>query len=435
MERVIKELKAGKARDDRDWNNELILDGGEEMVASLIKIADLVKEQLKVPNQWQTMGIKSVHKKGKLADLRNKRGLFLTNIVSKTFEKIQEKESCSTFDKLQNGGTTDRSTSDNWMILNAVLDEGRRLKKPVYLFFADLVKCFDRLWLKDCLVDLKECGMRDRDVVMIYRLNEEAVFKVHTPAGDTEAIVVNEVVKQGTVFGSKLCCASTGKVNEGLKIEEILYPSVHLKAVIFVDDINGIGGKGFVEGVMERCKEKEDEKLWEFSTDKSNWMCVTNRKRKTDNIEVSVKQGRIEKAEKYKYLGNMVNEKGNMDDQLIHMERKVNAVVRETNKICSPGKVGKYEFEGKKLMYDSQIVPSIYFNIEAWTNMRKADVEKLKSIQGQLIRRIFGLPKCTPYIGMLFEMEITPIMKQLLYKKLMLFHNFIHSDDRRVAKQ
>ena len=87
MERVIKELKAGKARDDRDWNNELILDGGEEMVASLIKIADLVKEQLKVPNQWQTMGIKSVHKKGKLADLRNKRGLFLTNIVSKTFAK------------------------------------------------------------------------------------------------------------------------------------------------------------------------------------------------------------------------------------------------------------------------------------------------------------------------------------------------------------
>jgi hypothetical protein len=246
--------------------------------------------------------------------------------------------------------------------------------------------------LKDCLVDLKECGMRDRDVVMVYRLNEEAMFKVKTPAGETEEIVVREVVKQGTVFGPKLCCASTGKVNDGLKVEEIVYPSVNLKAVIFVDDINGSGGKGFVEGVMVKCKEKEDEKLWEFSTDKSKWMCAQNRKRNIDNIEVSVKQGRIERADKYKYLGNITNEKGNMDDQLVHMEGKVNAVVRETNNICSPGKVGTYEIEGKKLVYESQIAPCIFYNIEVWTNLRKADIEKLKSIQGQILRRVYGLP-------------------------------------------
>ena len=66
------------------------------------------------------------------------------------------------FDVSQSGGTKKRGTVDNWLTMNAVIDEGKRLGKPVYLFFADLVKCFDRLWLKDCLIDLHECGMRER---------------------------------------------------------------------------------------------------------------------------------------------------------------------------------------------------------------------------------------------------------------------------------
>ena len=378
---MIKELKAGKARDDRDWNNEMIMDGGEEMVESIIKMADVVKEKLEVPNQWQTMDIKSVHKKGKLADLKNKRGLFLTNIVSKVFEKIQSNESETTYDELQNGGTKNRCTVDNWMILTAVIDEGKRLQKPVYLFFADLVKCFDRLWLKDCLVDLQDCGMRERDVAMVYKLNEEAAFKVLTPAGKTEEIRVKEIVKQGTVFGPKLCCASTGKVNKGLKTKEVIYPTVSLKAVIFVDDINGGGSKEFVNDIMVECTEKEKEKLWEFSTDKSNWMCVQNRKRKVESIEVKVKQGKIERAAVYKYLGNYANEKGNMDDQLKHMESKVNAVVREANKICCQQKVGRYEMEAKKLVYELQLVPAVFYLSEVWTNLRKSDNDKLKSLQ------------------------------------------------------
>ena len=35
-----------------------------------------------------------------------------------------------------------------------------------------------------------------------------------------------------------------------------------------------------------------------------------------EEIEVRVLQGMIKKDEVYKYLGNIVNEQGNMDDQL-----------------------------------------------------------------------------------------------------------------------
>ena len=66
-----------------------------------------------------------------------------------------------------------------------------------------------------------------------------------------------------------MCCATTGKINKGIQEQEVIYPSVGIKAVTFVDDILGGGSKRVVQGVMMNCGEKEKEKFWEFSIDKS----------------------------------------------------------------------------------------------------------------------------------------------------------------------
>ena len=85
-----------------------------------------------------------------------------------------------------------------------------------------------------------------------------------------------------------------------------------------------------------------------------------NRKRNVEDIEVDVKQGRIGKVRVYKYLGNMVNEDGNMDDQLKLMESKIGGIVSEGKRICCRTKIGKYEFEGKKLIYEQTAECSIF---------------------------------------------------------------------------
>ena len=435
VQQIVKGLKRGKARDCQDWSYEMIVDGGEEMIRSITKMADKVKTNLEIPSQWHDMLIRSIHKKGEKKDLNNERGLFKTNINSKVFEKVQDKESEVKYDPANNGGQKGRGTIDNWIILMALVDEGKRLKKPVYIFFADLVKCFDRLWLKDCVVDMHESGMRERDAAMVYKLNEKANFCVETPGGKSQRKTVDEIVKQGTVFGPKLCCASTGKFNQDLNHQEVLYPSVVLQAVMFIDDIFGGGAKEFVEAVMKNCKRKEVEKLWEFSSEKSPWMCIRNRKNNIEEIEVEVAQGKFKKVSVHKYLGNYVNEKGNLDDQLKYMEGKIGGLVNETNKICCQRKLGKYEWEGKKTVYKAQILPAVYHNIEAWTNLRKADWEKMETMQGKLLRGIYGMPKSTPYWGLLHELDIIPIKLHITYKRLMVYHNMINSDEERVARR
>ena len=277
---------------------------------------------------------------------------------------------------------------------------------------------------------------RERELGLIYKLNKEAHFKVNSPAGITREVKVAEIVKQGTVFGPKLCCRSTGTINDGIEEEEIIFPTLSVKAVAYVDDIEGGGSKKMVKAVMENCAVKEKEKLWEFSVEKSKWMCIdkSKNKREKENIDVEVRQGKLEKIDLYKYLGNIVNELGNMDDQLKFMEEKLPGILREGRKMCCSSRIGKFEMEGKKLIYEVLAVAAVFYNIEVWTNLRKSDKDKLKSIQGKLLRGLYGLPKTTPYWGILYELEILPIMLQLTYKKLMLYHNLINSDEDRLGK-
>ena len=62
----------------------------------------------------------------------------------------------------QNGGKKGRSTTDNLIVLNAVIEKRRKFGKKTYIMFGDAVKCFDKLWFKDGLVELYKAGMPPR---------------------------------------------------------------------------------------------------------------------------------------------------------------------------------------------------------------------------------------------------------------------------------
>ena len=88
LEIAIKKLKRKKAADEVKWTNEMILEGGDEMVNSITYMFSEISVTQQIPNHWKTMRIKSIHKKGSKLLMDNKRGLFLTNILSKLYEKV-----------------------------------------------------------------------------------------------------------------------------------------------------------------------------------------------------------------------------------------------------------------------------------------------------------------------------------------------------------
>ena len=60
---VRKKLKRRKAGDREGWNNEMILEAGEEMVKSLKIMFNRILKEHSIPRQWTEMTTKSIHKK------------------------------------------------------------------------------------------------------------------------------------------------------------------------------------------------------------------------------------------------------------------------------------------------------------------------------------------------------------------------------------
>ena len=172
------------------------------MVNSITYMFREISVTQQIPNQWKTMSIKSIHKIGSKLLMDNKRGLSLTNILSKLFEKVLDLLTIENvkINEHQCGGQKGCGAIDNMIMMRAVIDNNRRLNRKTYYYFADAYKCLDNLLLKYCLAELWRAGMREREVCMLYEMKKESHIVIETPVGMTESITVHEIVKQGTIL-------------------------------------------------------------------------------------------------------------------------------------------------------------------------------------------------------------------------------------------
>lgn len=74
---------------------------------------------------------------------------------------------------IQNTEKKNRSTMDNIIIINAIIQKQRQGHKNTYLFFADAEKCFEKLWLKDCLIEMEEIVHNRNDINMLHEMNKK----------------------------------------------------------------------------------------------------------------------------------------------------------------------------------------------------------------------------------------------------------------------
>ena len=134
--------------------------------------------------------------------------------------------------KFQTGGVKNKGVVDNLFVLRCLIDHSKYLKKELWITFYDIEKCFDSLWLEDCMNSLWRCGVDDD---LIYLLNRKADIIVRTPFGDTQSFEIRNLVKQGTVLGPILNnCSLDDICSEGHGHN---MGTVEIKILEFVDDI------------------------------------------------------------------------------------------------------------------------------------------------------------------------------------------------------
>ena len=102
---------------------------------------------------------------------------------------------------------------------------------------------------------------------------------------------------------------------------------------------------------------------------------------------------------------------------------------------ASENNMGKMATEARIHMLDTNIIPAILHGSEAYPSFTKEEMNELEKMQGSLIRDLLEISPSTPYMALLWELGIPTMKARISYRKLMLYHNLNHSDERRIAKK
>ena len=168
LDDAVAKMKKGTSPDAFGMYADVIIKSGDGIMEPLLQVMNLIKSSCKIPETWRQVLITMIYKnKGSRMDLEKYRGIFLTVIVSKVFERMLQTRMEKNLDKVsyfQAGSRQGKSAADNLFLLRSAVDHSKYINKPLYITTYDFRQAFDSLWLQDCILVLFE----DLELTIIY---------------------------------------------------------------------------------------------------------------------------------------------------------------------------------------------------------------------------------------------------------------------------
>ena len=97
------------------------------------------------------------------------------------------------------------------------------------------------MWLKECINDLYDSGLRNDKLNLIYHANEIERIAIKTSSETTESFSIEDVVMQGTVWSGLMCTAAMEKLCKIInKNQDMVYKYrgiVEVPPLEMVDDV------------------------------------------------------------------------------------------------------------------------------------------------------------------------------------------------------
>ena len=433
MEKVRRHLKKGKSPGRDGIPPEIFIEGREQFQEPVLDLLNQIKQENTVPQQWTQVQVSTMYKnKGKKKQLLNQRGIFLKQVLSKIYGKLnmnRADEAMDNIDKSQAGGRKNRSTADQTYLLRAAVDHCKYLDQPLFVTLYDYSQCFDSLWLTDSLLSLIKVGVDKEIVSILRRLNETCNIVVKTPVGMTDEFQVNSIVQQGSVSGGALCVASTAEIVEedlgkGFQIGEAI-----LKALAFVDDIATLSKNSKDTYVSHQSVEWfSAKKRLLLNALKCLLLCINT---KQDDVIPRLKVGEtvVKNVDSAPYLGDIFNSSGNNNDLIDDRVKKGKACTINAMSLCGEVTMGMFSIETLMLLYRCIFLAIVLYNAQAWSNLTAKNIRDLQVVQLRYLKRMLHAPTSTSNVVTFLETGTLPIENEIHVRQLTFLHHIINLQD------
>ena len=267
-------------------------------------------------------------------------------------------------------------------------------------------------------------------------MNKSAEIKIETPVGETEPIQIHEVVMQGTVLAALICANMIDTVTETIKNVGggIKFGRTKITSLIFQDDIlQPAVTEDRARRAAMACETFQDANRMRFNMKKTQMM--TLRAKKGNGNKIQINKQEMTECTEYKYLGDHLNEKNNYKTTIEKRTRQANIDNMETMAITREMNIPEREIQIRLKLLQTITIPKIYFNSETWTNLTKCEIEKIDNIVSSSLKKLIGLPRTTPTLGLYAETGIAPARHHIAQKKLMLLHRIKSGEPQKLINK
>ena len=262
------------------------------------------------------------------------------------------------------GARKGRNIRDNIFVMNAVTNsvvKGKEEEVDIQVF--DVEKCFDALWVQECMNDIFEAGLNNDKLPLLFLENQNARVAIKTSNGLSKRINIKNIIMQGSVWGSLLCTTTMDKLAQiAYNNADLLYMYKGLVAVppiCMVDDVLSI----------QKCSQATqinafiEYKKLTLSHKKCSRIHIG---KNSDNCsELKVHQSIMKNSTREKYLGDYIDTTGKIKATLDDRIQKGYGILSEIRAIINEVPLGKYKLEIGLQLRQAMLLNGILFNSEA----------------------------------------------------------------------
>ena len=421
MNEAIKKLKRKKSLGPDGIPNEIFIEAEPKTRNILCSIIHEIHNKENIPKSWLDGEIKRLYKgKGVKGKCSNERGITLASNFGKVYERILnervKKEVHIT--EAQGGGITGNATVDHLIVLKEAIRQIRKRGKTAYIAFLDVQKAYDKAWLDAILYTMKKNGISEKNLEMMRKMNTGLTARIRTKHGPTREIKIKDSIRQGGVLSvieyATLMDEITKEIQgrkQGIKMEN----GEILANLLWMDDVALIHEETKeLQKVMNTTNHVALTNHIEFGAAK----CKVVKNGPGKKSQITLNGQILEQVPAYKYLGDMINNKGDLEDQIKVIKGKIHASTQEIL-----AETGNKEFKGMKMraiweLVETIITPIITYGSESW-EPKINEMAQIEAIFNKAIKTILQLPDQTPTAILLAETGFLPIEMIVKRKKIM----------------
>ena len=434
LDNVITKLQKNKATGPDTIPNTVFTEASRNTRRLYLKIFNQITATKTVPKQWQHGEVIRIYKgKGTRGKCSNERGIALSSNVGKVYERLLNNRILKEIEisSEQAGGRKGACTTDHILRIKELIRRNKANKKNTYITFLDVTKAYDKAWLDAIMYVMEKQGCKGAIWNLTDKLNQDLKATIRTTLGNTRPITIRNSIRQGGVLAVTQYATLMDEINKEIIIAKHKPDSridEDSTCLLWVDDVALITNNILDQKILLKITEETASKYRiQFGQEKSKTLTIGT---KQDPIELKTDNIIIKPTDQYKYLGEIISNKNNINKHIEEIEKKTEAALQSTFLIAGDENFRAIQMDTIWTILETCIIPIITNGCETWEN-NKSQNEKLNRILDNIIKRLLRVPQTTPRESIYKELNILDIEhrimeKRILYYKKLRDHNPHH---------